>query len=252
MIFFDFILYLNRHPPLLRSYGWQAMKLAILIPAYNEEKTLGAVLKTLPKRFPKITRIKVIVISDGSTDRTAQIAQKMGVTLIEHDLNRGLGGALGTGFCYVKKNHFDALITFDADGQHHPQDVWPVLKPIVQKKADVVIGSRLKKPKGMPWYRVLGIWGLNLITFLFFWIWTTDSQSGLRAFSKKAIESIDIQANRMEVSSEFFFEIGKKNLRLLEVPITSIYTRYSLTKGQKNLNVFRIISKLIYRRFFSK
>jgi UDP-N-acetylglucosamine---dolichyl-phosphate N-acetylglucosaminyltransferase len=228
------------------------MKLAILIPAYNEEKTLEQVIKSIPRRFPKISRTEIIVVSDGSKDKTTEIARKQKAILIEHDLNRGLGGALGTGFEYVRQNDFDLLLTFDADGQHNAEDIWPVLKPLTQKKADVVIGSRLKHTAGMPWYRVIGIWGLNFITFIFFWVWTTDSQSGLRAFNRKAIEKINIQANKMEVSSEFFYEIGRHNLKLLEVPITSIYTKYSLQKGQKNANAFRIISKLIYRRFFTK
>ncbi len=228
------------------------MKLAILIPAYNEEKTLGKVLNSLPRCFPGVKKIEVIVVSDGSIDHTSEIALKANTVLIEHDLNRGLGGALGTGFAYAKKEKFDALLTFDADGQHRIADIWPVLKPIINKKTDVSIGSRLKNAKGMPWYRIIGIWGLNLITLAFFWVWTTDSQSGLRAFSKKAIEKIDIRSNRMEVSSEFFYEIGRKNLKIFEVPIGSVYTKYSLRKGQKNINAFRIISKLIYRRFFSK
>jgi len=228
------------------------MKLAILIPAYNEEKTLGFVLESIPRRFPKISQVEIVVISDGSTDKTTEIAQKAGVTLIEHDLNRGLGGALGTGFEYARRHNFDVALTFDADGQHNPDDIWPVVRPIVRKYADVVVGSRLKNHDGMPWYRVIGIWGLNLITAIFFWVWSTDSQSGLRAFSKKAISKIDIQSSKMEVSSEFFYEIGRKNLKMLEVPIKSIYTDYSLEKGQKNWNALRIIGKLIYRRFFSK
>lgn len=235
------------------------MKVAIIIPAYNEEKTLGQVLKSIPKHFPDVEKVEIVVISDGSFDKTVEIAKKAGITLIEHDLNRGLGGALGTGFEYAKKNGFDALLTFDADGQHHPEDIWPVLRPIVYKKAEVVIGSRLKNLPGgeagsigMPWYRRAGIWGLNLFTYLFFWTWTSDSQSGLRAFSHKAIEEINLQSNRMEVSSEFFYEINKKNLKLVEVPIKSIYTDYSLQKGQKNINAFVIIARLIFRRFFSK
>jgi glycosyltransferase involved in cell wall biosynthesis len=228
------------------------MKIAIIIPAYNEEKTLAWVIKSIPQKFPIVSSLEIVVISDGSQDKTSEIALKNKVTLIEHDLNRGLGGALGTGFEYARQKKFDAILTFDADGQHNPEDIWPVLRPIIYKKADVVIGSRLKKSKGMPWYRVFGIWGLNIITAILYWVWSTDSQSGLRAFSKKAISKIDIQANKMEVSSEFFYEIGRKNLKLVEVPIESIYTEYSLNKGQKNLNALRILSKLIYRRFFSK
>jgi len=228
------------------------MKLAILVPAFNEEKTIGRVLESIPGRYPKISKVEIVVISDGSTDKTAEIALRTGATLIEHSLNRGLGGSLGTGFEYARRNNFDVVLTFDADGQHNPFDIWPVARPIVYKKADVVVGSRLKNHDGMPWYRIIGIWGLNLITATFFWVWSTDSQSGLRAFSKKAVSKIDIQSNKMEVSSEFFYEIGKKELKMVEVPIQSIYTNYSLEKGQKNINAFQIISKLIYRRFFSK
>lgn len=228
------------------------IKLAIVIPAFNEEKTIGIVLDSIPRRFPGVKELEIIVISDGSIDRTAEIALRSGVTLIEHSLNRGLGGALGTGFEYARRENFEAVLTFDADGQHNPDDIWPVLRPIVYGRADVVIGSRLKNSAGMPWYRKVGIWGLNLITAVFFWVWSTDSQSGLRAFNKKALTKIDIQSNKMEVSSEFFYEIGRKELKLVEVPIQSIYTNYSLEKGQKNINAFRIISKLIYRRFFTK
>jgi UDP-N-acetylglucosamine---dolichyl-phosphate N-acetylglucosaminyltransferase len=231
------------------------MKLAILVPAFNEEKTLGAVLKSIPKSFPHVTELEIVVVSDGSRDQTANIAKKFGATLIEHDLNRGLGGALGTGFEYARINNFDGLLTFDADGQHNHRDIWPVLRPIVYQKADISIGSRLKDHRGMPWYRVAGIWGLNFITYLFFWVWTTDSQSGLRAFSKKAIDNINLQSNRMEVSSEFFFEAGKKDLKLIEVPIESIYTEYSLNKGigkGQFRHGFKILAKMAYRRLFSK
>lgn len=234
------------------SHISNGMKLLIVIPAFNEEKTLVKVIKTLPKKFFRITHKEVVVVNDGSKDQTLKIAKSLGVTVISHYINRGLGGALGTGFAYAKEHGFDILITFDADGQHNPADIAPVITPIARKKADMVIGSRLKNPAGMPWYRIVGVWGLNIITFVFFWVWTSDSQSGLRAFSKKAIEKIDIKANKMEVSSEFFNEAQKHNLKIVEVPIQSIYTQYSLQKGQKNANVFRILSKIIYRRFFSR
>jgi len=229
------------------------MKLAILIPAYNEEKMIGTVLKNLPKKIPGISKREIIVVNDGSLDRTIQMVLQEKTTVISHWLNRGLGGALGTGFEYAKKHRFDCLVTFDADGQHNPADIAPVIKPILKKKADIVIGSRFLGRQGqMPWYRRIGIFGLNIITYLLFWVWTTDSQSGLRAFSKKAISQIEIKANKMEVSSEFFNEIQTKNLKMLEVPIHSIYTQYSLAKGQKNINAFRIIARLFSKRFFGK
>lgn len=229
------------------------MKLAILIPAYNEEKTIQKVIETLPKTIPGISDIKVVVVNDGSADNTAEIAHEAGATVISHVINRGLGGALGTGFKYAKTHNFDLLITFDGDGQHNPDDIAPVIAPIVAGDADVSIGSRFLGYKGhMPWYRRVGIFGLNIITYLLFWIWTTDSQSGLRAFSRNAIEKIQIKSNKMEVSSEFFYEISLRDLKMTEVPIHSIYTLYSLQKGQKNINGINVVVKLILRRFLSK
>jgi glycosyltransferase involved in cell wall biosynthesis len=229
------------------------MKLAILIPAFNEEIILGQVIKTLPKELPGISKIDCVVVNDGSSDNTEQIAKNENAIVITHIFNRGLGGALGTGFEYIKNHDYDLLITFDADGQHNPEDIALVIKPIVEGKADVCVGSRFLKYEGhMPWYRRIGLTGMNIITYMLFWTWTTDSQSGMRAFSRNAIEQIQIKTNKMEVSSEFFYEISKKNLKYTEAPIHAIYTDYSLSKGQKNINAFNILGKLIFKRFFAK
>lgn len=229
------------------------MKLAILIPAYNEETTLGQVIQTLPKKLDGIDVIDTIVVNDGSQDKTEQIAEDNQAIVITHIFNRGLGGALGTGFEYIKNHDYDILITFDADGQHNPDDITKVIKPIIENEADVCIGSRFLEFEGhMPWYRRVGLFGMNLITFMLFWTWTTDSQSGMRAFGRKAIKEIQIKTNKMEVSSDFFYEISKKDLRYTEAPIKAIYTAYSLAKGQKNINAFNILFKLIFKRFFSK
>jgi glycosyltransferase involved in cell wall biosynthesis len=226
------------------------MKLAILIPAYNEESILGQVIKTLPKELPGISEIDCVVVNDGSSDNTEQIAKDNKAIVITHIFNRGLGGALGTGFEYVKSHNYDLMITFDADGQHNPKDIAAVIKPIVDGEADVCVGSRFLKYEGhMPWYRRVGLFGMNLITYMLFWTWTTDSQSGMRAFSRKAIQEIAIKTNKMEVSSEFFYEISKKNLKYAEAPIEAIYTDYSLNKGQKNINALNILVKLIFKRF---
>lgn len=229
------------------------MKLAILIPAYNEETTLDQVIKTLPKTIPGVSKIDCVVVNDGSIDKTEEVAKKANVIVLSHIFNRGLGAALGTGFEYIKNHEYDCLITFDADGQHNPDDIAPVVKPIIEGKADVCVGSRFLTFEGhMPWYRRIGLSGMNFITFLLFWVWTTDSQSGMRAFSRNAFKKIAIKTNKMEVSSEFFYEISSKSLKYTEVPIKAIYTEYSLKKGQKNINAFRILWKLISRRFFIK
>lgn len=227
------------------------MKLLIIIPAYNEEQIIGQVLKLLPRKIRGINKLDRIVIDDGSTDKTAEIARENNTKVLSHMINRGLGGALGTGLEYARINSFDIAVTFDADGQHNPSDIKKVIQPILKNKADIVIGSRLKNKKGMPWYRVLGNFLLNIITYIFFGLWSTDTQSGLRAFSHKAIEKIQIETNRMEVSSEIINKIKKNRLKYAEAPIQTIYTSYSLKKGQKNSNGIAILAKLILEKILN-
>lgn len=221
-----------------------AKKVFIVVPAYNEEKTIAGVLKGLKNAGFR----DIVVVDDGSIDKTYNLAKKESVMLYRHVLNRGLGGALGTGIKAALANNADIIVTFDSDGQHNPLDIKNVIKPITKKKADVVIGSRLLEPKGMPWYRVVGNKIGNLVTFVLFRVKVSDSQSGLRAFSRKAAEKIEIKTNRMEVSSEIIAEIKKKKLKLKEVPINVIYTKYSLSKGQGFFVGLKTLFKLILRK----
>ncbi|MEM2121596.1 MAG: glycosyltransferase family 2 protein [Candidatus Woesearchaeota archaeon] len=224
--------------------------LFIVVPAYNEEKSITKVLTDLKKHNYK----NIIVVDDGSTDNTYFLAKKQGVIVLKHKINRGLGGALNTGITAALKLGADIIVTFDADGQHSVYDIPKIIKPIINGEADFVVGSRfLKEPlfahkKFIVKVRRLGIFTLNILTYLLYGIKTTDSQSGFRAFSREAASKIKITANRMEVSSEFFREAKKNNLRYKEVPIRTIYTEYSLKKGQKLSNGFKIMLKLIFRK----
>jgi hypothetical protein len=144
--------------------------------------------------------------------------------------------------------HATIVVTLDADGQHEPQDIPRLIEPILAKKADVVIGSRLINPEGMPLDRRILNWAANLFTLILFGVWTTDSQSGLRALSRNALEQIEIRTSRMEVSSEIIAETGRLRLPFVEIPIRSIYTEYSRRKGQSNLNSVSVFAKLLIRR----
>lgn len=223
------------------------MKLLIILPAYNEEEKIGEVLSNLPRRIEGISEIERLVIDDGSTDKTSEIAQKFKTTVLKHVINRGLGGAIGTGFEYARNSNADIVVTFDSDGQHRPQDIEPLIKPILEKKSDVVIGSRFIKLKQMPSDRILINILSNIATYILFGIYTSDSQSGLRAFNKNAIYKIEIKTQKMEVSSEIFKEIKRNNLKFTEIPIQAIYTGYSRRKGQKNSNALPIFYKLFLR-----
>jgi len=218
-------------------------KIWIVIPAYNEEKKIGEVVRKLKK-----TGFNVIVVDDGSKDKTGKIARKNGARVYTHIINRGLGGALNTGISATIMNNADVIITCDADGQHSIEDIKKIAEEIEKGNADVVIGSRLVDSNGMPLSRKIGNLGLNVITWILFGAYFSDTQSGLRAFSRAAAEKIKIKTNRMEVSSEIINEIKRNKLKLKEVPIKAIYTDYSLKKGQKNINGIRIVYKLLIKR----
>jgi len=218
------------------------MKVLALIPAYNEEQTLGEVLK---HTAPHVDAI--IVVNDGSSDRTALIAQTHGVHVVSHVINRGLGAAIGTGFAAAKKLNADMVVTLDADGQHDAAEI-PKFVEAIEGGADVVIGSRMLTRTGMPWYRQVANLLGNLVTFFLFGAWVTDSQSGFRAFNAHALSKIEIKTNRMEVSSELIAESRRNQLHLVEVSIKAIYTDYSLSKGQSFFVGIKTLLKLVLKR----
>lgn len=223
------------------------MKILIIVPAFNEAKTLPAVIADLKKHgFTNI-----VVINDGSTDNTGELAKKEKVVVLNHIANRGLGAALGTGWEYALKKKIDALVTFDSDGQHKAADLKKLLEPIIKKKADVVIGSRfLGKWSKMPFDRILVNILSNIMTFTFYGSWSSDTQSGLRAFGKEAIKKIKITTDRMEVSSEFYREFAKHQLRVFEIPIDAVYTMDTLRNSKQEALAFIKLPFRLFLRLF--
>ncbi len=219
-------------------------KIIVIIPAFNEEPMIGSVIISVKKTLKGLNH-RIIVIDDGSSDQTAQEALKKDVYLLRHILNRGLGASLATGIEFAKKLKPNVIVTLDADGQHDAEEIHKLIDPVINNKCDVVVGSRLlTKSTKMPPERVLVNKIANTTTQLISGIKTTDSQSGYRAFSPRAYNSINLTSQKMEVSSEIFREIGKNKLRYQEVPITAIYTNYSLKKGQSIWNAPNILLKL--------
>ncbi len=238
------------------------MSIVVVIPAYNEERVIGEVLRQFFAFHVPRSALHVLVIDDGSTDRTAQVASDAGAIVLRHPINRGLGGALATGIAGAlqlitnqQMTNNPVIVTLDADGQHDPAEIPQMIQPILDGEADVVIGSRFKSriqnPESrMPLSRKFANWCGNFFTWLLFGIWVTDSQSGFRAFSVDAARRLQLRTSTMEVSSEIIREIARLHLRVVEVPITVRYTEYSLSKGQGFLRGLQTLWKLIVLRFF--
>lgn len=201
----------------------------IVIPAYNEEKIIPSVLAEINRAGYQ----NIIVVDDGSRDQTAKEAERAGARVFRHRLNRGKGAATKTGIEAAKLLGADIVVTMDGDGQHNPQDISLLIKPIQQGRSDVVLGSRLKNAAGMPWYKILHNKIANLVTWYFYGLLVSDSQSGFRAYSRYAAEVINTKTDRYEYDSEVIREIYIYKLRFAEVPIAVRYTEYSMGKAEK-------------------
>jgi glycosyltransferase involved in cell wall biosynthesis len=212
------------------------VKTWIVMPAHNEERSIGRVIDDL--RAEGWTNI--IVVDDGSGDRTAEIARSKGAVVISHPKNMGLGAALRTGLRAALERGADVAVTFDADGQHDPKAVGRLVATL--DGADVAIGVR--QHLGIPLHKRLGNFLLDFVTYLFSGI-LTDSQSGSRAFNRRALETIRIRSNRYEVSSEIIIQASRLRLRLKEVPVRCFYTEYSKARGTTIASGFRILLGLL-------
>lgn len=225
------------------------MKVCIILPAYNEASVIADTINGIKKCFKnKNTHYEIVVVDDGSTDETALRASNAGATVISHVLNSGAGGATATGLRYAELNDYDIAATMDADGQHSPSDVVIGINRIQEENLDLLIGSRLINSKGMSRVKILGNKGLSIITNILFGINVTDSQSGLRIFSRNALNRLKWRTSGYEFCSEMLWRAHQLKLKVGEYPIKAIYTEYSIQKGQNNWNAIHIVRSLISRR----
>lgn len=218
----------------------------IVIPAYNEASSIAAVIKGLQD----VQYTHILVVNDGSKDRTSEIASASGALVLDHLINRGQGAALRTGIHFIAEQyHPKVIVTFDADGQHMASDISALVAPILADESDIVLGSRFLQPNNaVPLLRRLilrcGVTFTNIISQ----IKLTDTHNGLRAFGEKAYSLIEIHHRGMEHASEIIDEISRHRLRYIECPVTIIYSDYSLQKGQKTSNFIRIALKIILKK----
>lgn len=219
-------------------------KVAVLLPAYNEEVAIASMI-LLSSEYAD----EVIVIDDGSTDRTKEVSELAGATVLSHKTNKGKGVALKTGFDYAKD--YDIIVTIDADGQHNPAEIPSLIKPIEEGKADLVNGSRYihGHETSTPKYRRVGQTVLDKTTNIASGVKLTDSQSGFRAFSSKCFDCFNFNPEGFGIESDMLIEAANHNLRITEVEITVRYDVNTTTANPVIQGVSVLLRVLELMRF---
>lgn len=211
------------------------------IPAFNEERSIGRAVLVAQRYVAR-----VVVCDDGSSDLTGEIAERLGASVLRHAQNRGKGAALHTLFQAGHEWGADVLVTLDGDGQHDPADIPAVVRPIVAGEADVVVGSRfLRASGGVPRARALGNRLLTGLTRAVGGGHFTDSQSGFRAYSARALERLEVRETGMDVDSALLVQAVKQGLRIAEVPVGVRYAGLETSTLHPVPHLYRVAASLV-------
>jgi glycosyltransferase involved in cell wall biosynthesis len=216
----------------------------VVIAAYNEAQVIAAVVADV-----KSTGHSVVVVDDGSHDRTAELAEGAGAVVIRHPINLGQGAGLQTGIEFALAQGAAAIVTFDADGQHRAADIAGLITALAAHDADFVLGSRflgtaVNMPGSRRWLLKAASWFTRATTGLSI----TDSHNGLRAMTRRGASHIHLRQNRMAHASEILHQIATSGLKYVETPVTIHYSAYSLAKGQTLFDALLIVLDLFARR----
>ncbi|MCF7918234.1 glycosyltransferase family 2 protein [Candidatus Gracilibacteria bacterium] len=217
----------------------------VIIPAFNEESTIGQVIDDVRRQGFKY----IIVVDDGSSDNTSRVARKKGVVILRRSINRGMGAATQKGIEYGLYQGFRYFLTIDADQQQNASDLVKILEKL--QEHDCVIGSRFLQKNIIPFSRRTANKIANVVTGILFGVWVSDSQTGLRGFSRRVAKNLNLCSDGFEYASEFLWEVQEMGYQIHEVPITISYSKYSLAKGQGffvGIKTFwRLLKNVVYR-----
>lgn len=224
------------------------MKLIIIIPAYNEEKTIGRVIKNIPRNISGVGRIEILVVDDGSSDRTAREAKKAGADwVLRNSLNRGLASSFKNGLEEALQHNADIILNIDADFQYNPAEIPKLVKPVLAGDADMVIGNRqVRGLKHMPFVKK---WGNILLSWLLRSILrnnVSDASCGFRTFSRKCALKIDIRSG-YTYTLESIIQATLQGMRIKEVPVEFRKRDYGKSRLIKSLfrhMIFSVITIL--------
>jgi glycosyltransferase involved in cell wall biosynthesis len=211
---------------------------------YNEEQVISQVITELRSVFPH-----VICIDDGSTDGSAAKAMEAGAMVLRHAVNIGQGAALSTGFSWVQsQSQFSYVVTFDADGQHRPQDAFRLVTELQAKSVDVVFASRFleQDQASIPFAKRVVLKSVAKITKALTDVQLSDAHNGLRALTVEATRAINLTQNGMAHATQLVSLVLQSNLKYVEIPVTILYTPYSRSKGQSIFNSINITLDLVW------
>jgi glycosyltransferase involved in cell wall biosynthesis len=213
----------------------------VIVPALNAERSLSELINRLRR---SVGEIRVLIVDDGSNDKTSEIATSMGAIVVRHEVNRGKGAALQTGFDYVKRiPDVDFVLTMDADIQHCPEDVPAFFATQQSSNADIVVGWRKRIGKGMPFHRILS----NTITSVLVGVKTgrkiKDSQCGFRLIKRRVIESVQLESSGFEAETEFLIKSVRQGFQIEFVPISTVYgnERSFMTHWTTTVNFVKVL-----------
>lgn len=214
------------------------MKYLCLIPSFNEEKTIGWLVKEV-RGFG----FDALVIDDGSIDATARLAHENGAEVIINERNLGKGASLRKAFGILSARDYDAIIIMDGDGQHLPSDIAQFVECYRSEKPGIIVGDRMQKAKGMPLVRWLTNHFMSFVISCMCRQRIPDTQCGFRLVDMQALRSIDLRTEKFEIESEMLIEASRKGFRIASVPIATVYEgQYSAIHPVKDtIRFFRFV-----------
>jgi glycosyltransferase involved in cell wall biosynthesis len=211
------------HPSTARDTTGAAagLSLLVVIPALNEERTVGQVIRRVPRDVPGVGLVEVLVVDDGSKDRTAEEAERAGAWVIRHSTTRGVGGAFHSAVAYGLDHGADLIVSIDADGQFDPADIPTLIAPVVAGQADFATASRFKDPALIPQMPMVRLWGNRLMSAFISHLTGQrfhDVSCGMRCYDRRAALQLYLLA-RFTYTQEVFLNLASRQVPIVEVPI---------------------------------
>lgn len=222
------------------------MKICVVIPVYNESKLIGSIIKQIKQLI-----LDVLVVDDGSSDGTPEIAGESGAVVIKNEKNIGKGASLSKGFDYALEHNFDAVITIDGDGQHSPSDIANFIRLAESPGSDIIIGNRMCDTGNMPLLRFFTnkfiSWFISVITRQDI----PDTQCGFRLIKKKVLEQTSTQTNKYEAESEILIKAARNGFKIKSVSIHTIY-QGEISRINPFVDTYRFIRFIIKDIFLNR